>query len=152
MKTRFKTLPENQQDTEIKELLKNKNFRNNQNYIIDKEEIDRKLKYIFNPIDILEEKYTYITFLKILFSFIFLIFVFIFSVKLEQKPIYWEALLLIFSTKTFFIILSILSLVYLFYNSFLFYKKSFYFYPRRKKLYTIIKHSPFINYTKVIKK
>jgi len=88
MKTRFKTLPENQQDTEIKELLKNKNFRNNQNYIIDKEEIDRKLKYIFNPIDILEEKYTYITFLKILFSFIFLIFVFIFSVKLEQKPIY----------------------------------------------------------------
>ena len=33
MKTKFKKSPKNEQETEIKELLKNNNFRNNHNYI-----------------------------------------------------------------------------------------------------------------------
>ena len=36
MKTKLKTLPEKQKKSEIEKLIENKNFRNNQNYVISK--------------------------------------------------------------------------------------------------------------------
>ena len=140
MKTKFKTSTENNSESKIKTLLKNNNFRNNQNYVIN--QLGFFKKYIIN-IDKTENLYSRLIIYSMLIC-IFWTFYWINNIISKFKEIntfsnYWYII----------IIFSLISLVIL-YLLFIFKYKIFAY--KRIKKYFVLKYNPFFNKTKITKK
>ena len=130
MKTKFKKLPENK----LENLLNNKNFRNNQNYIINY----KKLKKEYFNFNLKKEDNN--IFIQILFIFLFVLGLFI--------VIFIWKLIIIYNLQE--IISAIIILLYLIifpiYISYKWYSDFIYLF--KKKEYTILKRNPYKNYIK----
>jgi len=94
MKTKFKKSPKNEQETEIKELLKNNNFRNNHNYIMWKnEKINILEKYIsINNIKVSKGEFFYI----ILFVLVFINIFYFYLLLIKWNTMYFHPFILFF--------------------------------------------------------